>query len=398
MTDLLERFCRYVQVDTTADDTTRDYPSSQGQLELAGMLAEELRRLGLEDVEVSERGIVVGTVPATQAGAPVIAWLAHMDTSPEASGAGVKPQVVKAYDGGPLTLGERVLEAPAFAGKTLITSDGSTLLGADDKAGVAVVMTAAARLMADRSLPRGPIRVVFTCDEEIGRGTDHLDLERIGAVAAYTLDGDGQGIIENETFSADVAEIVIHGVNIHPGLAYGKMVNALRVAGDFLARLPAELSPERTREREGFVHPYTLSGGVEEVRLKVLLRSFETAELRGQEKLLREVAAAVASDHPGSRIDVSVREQYRNMAEYLSRDPRAVELAARAYRECGMEPRFSSIRGGTDGSRLSEMGLPTPNLSTGMHNYHSRLEFACLEEMAAAVEVLLALARLWSEE
>ncbi len=401
MNELLERFCRYVKVDTTANEDSQDYPSSAGQLELSRLLAEELSQLGLEEVSVSDRGIVMGTVPATVPTAPVIAWLAHVDTSPEDSGKNVKPQVVKNYDGRPLPLAanpDQVLEAPDYVGKTLVTTDGTTLLGADDKAGVAVVMTAAAQLLADPNLARGPIRVVFTCDEEIGRGTDHLDLSAIGAVAAYTLDGEGQGVIQNETFSADQAEVIVHGVNIHPGLAYQRMVNSLRVAGDLLARLPADLSPERTQGKEGYLHPYTLSGGVEQTRIRILLRSFETEELRRQEQTLRSLAQAVEADHPGSRIEITVKEHYRNMANYLAKEPRAVALATQAYRDCGVEPTFEAIRGGTDGSRLSELGLPTPNLSTGMHNFHSKLEFACLEEMEAAVKVLLALASLWSQE
>ncbi|MGE0492980.1 MAG: peptidase T [Vulcanimicrobiota bacterium] len=400
MNQLLERFCRYVQVETTANEDTTDYPSSPGQFELGRLLADELRQLGLQDVTVSDRGIVMATVPATHPNAPTIAWLAHLDTSPEASGAGVKPQVVRDYDGGKLPLAANpaaVLEAPAYQGKTIITTDGTTLLGADDKAGVAVVMTAAARLLAENK-PRGPVRLVFTCDEEIGRGTEHLDLDAIGATAAYTLDGEGAGVIENETFSADLAEVVVTGVNIHPGLAYDRMVNALRVAGAFLAALPPDLSPERTRDREGFVHPYTIEGGVEQVKIKILLRSFEASDLRSQEALLRETAEKVAASHAGSRIDITVREQYRNMAEYLSKEPRAVALASKAYEACGVEPKFSSVRGGTDGSKLSEKGLPTPNLATGMHNFHSRLEFACLEEMESAVDVLLELAALWSQE
>lgn len=404
---LLDRFCRYVRVDTTAVEETDRYPSSPGQLELAKLLGEELRELGLTDVSVSEHGIVAGTVPGTISGAPTIAWLAHMDTSPEAKGANVQPIVRENYDGKDITLpGDptkviQVAETDALAGlkgKTLITSDGTTLLGADDKAGVAVIMTAIAELLRGPERKHGPIRVVFTPDEEVGRGTDNVKVSDIGAICAYTLDGEGAGEIENETFSADMATVTVTGVNIHPGLATGKMVNAIRVAGDFIARLPKERAPETTSGKVGFLHPYVLEGGVAEAKVKILLRSFVTAELAEQAQVLKDIAATVARENPKAKIDVTIKKQYRNMLEGLEKEPRAVRLAAEAFRALGSEPRFASIRGGTDGSRLTEMGLPTPNLSTGMHNYHSELEFACLEEMETAVRVLTELARLWGEQ
>jgi tripeptide aminopeptidase len=407
MASLLDRFCRYVQVETTAVEDTDQYPSSPGQRELAELLASELHALGLEHVDVSEHAIVMATVPATVEGAPTIAWLAHMDTSPEASGRGVKPTVHENYAGGDIPLPGNpdkvitVADTPALAelvGKTLITTDGTTLLGADDKAGVAVIMTAVETLMQDQSIEHGPIRVVFTCDEEVGRGTDKLDIAKIDAACGYTLDGEGAGGLENETFSADLATITVQGVNIHPGLACGKMVNAIRVVGDFLASLPAELSPERTKEREPFVHPYVLEGGVAKCTVKILLRSFATDDLATQAELLKKTAADVMGRHAGAQIDVAIRKQYRNMLEHLQHEPRAVKLAQQAFENVGLTPKFEAIRGGTDGSRLSERGLPTPNLSTGMHNFHSELEFACLEEMEAAVEVLVELAKLWGKE
>lgn len=407
MDKLLDRFCRYVKVDTKAVEETDDYPSSPGQRELANLLAEELRSIGVQDVEVTPDALVFGTVPGNVEDAPTIAWLAHMDTSPEASGTNVQPQIIRNYDGQDIVLpGDpskviKVTETTGLAdlkGKTIITSDGTTLLGADDKAGVATIMTAAEHLIANPDIPHGPIRIVFTGDEEVGRGTDKIDIQKIGAVCAYTLDGEGAGELENETFSADQAVVTITGVNIHPGLAYGKMLNAIRLTGEFLEQLPKDLSPECTKDRDGFLHPYVLEGGVPEVKIKILLRSFETAELADHAAVLQKAADAVTAAHPRASIRVDIKKQYRNMAEHLAKEPRAVKLAEEAYRKLGLEPKFASIRGGTDGSRLSEMGLPTPNLSTGMHNFHSPLEYACLEEMEQAVRVLVELAGLWGRE
>lgn len=401
MKDLLERFCRYVRIETTADEEADTYPSSSGQTELGRLLVRELKELGLE-ATIDENSIVTATLPSTVEHSPTICWLAHLDTSPEASGKDVDPQVVRGYRGGDIVL-KSGLAIPAqdltgFEGKTLVTTDGTTLLGADDKAGIAVIMTALDRLLKQPDRPRCQVRVVFTCDEEIGRGTDRLDLEKIDAVCAYTLDGESAGLIENETFSADVAEVEIEGQNIHPGLAYQKMVNAIRVAGAFLEQLPPEISPEQTQGKEPFVHPYVLKGGVDKVTLRILLRSFITSDLAEQAALLKAAARATENDWPGSSIKVGVKEQYRNMAEFLAKEPRAVALATEAYRQLGIEPTFKAIRGGTDGSRLSELGLPTPNLSTGMHNFHSPKEFCCLEEMETAVQVLQELATLWSKE
>jgi tripeptide aminopeptidase len=403
---LLDRFCRYVKVETTAVEETDKYPSSPGQLELGKMLAEELKALKLADVEITPDGLVMATIPGN-VHAPTIAWLAHMDTSPEASGKNVTPQILANYGGQDIILpGDRskvikVEETKGLAelkGKTIITTDGTTLLGADDKAGVAVIMTAAAQLQANPALKHGPIRIVFTCDEEVGRGCDKVDIKKIGSVCAYTLDGEGAGEIENETFSADLATVTITGVNIHPGLAYGKMVNAIRLAGEFLEKLPKEMAPEKTKDRGQFMHPYIIEGGVPEVRIKILLRSFETPDLAEQAKKLLILADQVMQNHPKAKITVDVKKQYRNMIEHLTKEPRAVKLAEQALKNAGVTPKFASIRGGTDGSRLSEMGLPTPNLSTGMHNFHSPLEFACLEQMEAAVKALVELAQMWGKE
>lgn len=408
MDTLLDRFLRYVKVDTMAVDETDSYPSSPGQLELGRLVAEEMKALGLADAKQNEHGIVTGTVPGNVPGAPTIAFVAHFDTSPESSGKDVKPVVHENYDGRDIKLsgaGAKVIrvaeteELASLKGKTLITTDGTTLLGADDKAGVASIMTAAATLMTDKSVGHGPVRVVFTCDEEVGRGTDKIDLKKIGAVAAYTVDGEGAGLIEAETFSADLATVTITGYNVHPGLATGKMINSIRLAGQFLARMPwHRLAPETTSGRDGFLHPYVLEGGVAETKIKILLRSFDTNELPKQAEILKHIAATIEAEHPKAKVEVEVKKQYRNMADHLKKAPKVVEIAAEAIKRVGLEPKRESIRGGTDGSRLSEMGLPTPNLSAGMHNFHSPLEFACLEEMELAVKTLVEIAKGWGKE
>jgi tripeptide aminopeptidase len=409
MNTLLDRFCRYVRVSTQADEKSVTYPSTPGQLDLGKMLAHELRQMGLRDAEQDEYGIVLATIPATVSpSGPAIAWIAHVDTSPETSGVNVKPIVHANYDGKDIVLpGDpskviRVTDTPelaTLAGKTIITTDGTTLLGGDDKAGVAVIMEAAAQLIARPEVPHGPIRVCFTCDEEVGHGVDHVDLKKLGALVGYTLDGTGMGEIDTETFSADLATVTITGTNIHPAIAKGKMVNAVRLAGLFLERLPRLVqAPEVTDKREGFLHPYTIEGGVAKVTIRILLRDFDTPRLTERAELLRTAARTVEAEYPTAKIDVSVAKQYRNMADGLVKEPRAVSLAQEAMRRAGLEPKLTIVRGGTDGSRLTELGLPTPNLSTGEHNIHSPLEWTCLEEMAAAVRVLIELARLWGGE
>jgi tripeptide aminopeptidase len=409
MNTLLDRFCRYVRISTQADDRFTTYPSSPGQLDLGELLAQELRQIGLQDAQQDEHGIVMATIPATVSqAAPVIAWIAHVDTSPETSGINVKPIVHANYDGkdivlpGDTTKVIRVAETPelaALVGKTIITTDGTTLLGGDDKAGVAVIMEAAAQLLTRPEVPHGPIRICFTCDEEIGHGVDHVDLKKLGARVGYTLDGSGAGDIDTETFSADLATVTITGTNIHPAIAKGKMVNAVRLAGLFLERLPRlGQAPEVTEERQGFLHPYTIEGGVAKVTIRILLRDFDSLKLAERAELLRGVARTVEAEYPTAKIDVSVAMQYRNMADGLRKEPRALALAQEAMRRAGIEPKLTIVRGGTDGSRLTEMGLPTPNLSTGEHNIHSPLEWTCLEEMATAVRVLIEIARLWGGE
>ena len=406
MHTLLDRFLRYVRIDTKADDTTTAYPSSPGQLVLGKMLRDELLAIGVADARQDEHGLVFATIPGNVPGAPTIAFNSHVDTNPENSGKDVDPQVIHNYAGGDIALPKdpskviRITENPelnALIGKTIITTDGTTLLGADDKAGLAVIMEAARILVEDPRIPHGPVKIVFTCDEEIGRGVQHLDPSQIGAVAAYTLDGMGTGEIEDETFSADAATVTITGVNIHPSIAKGRMTNAIRLAGMFLDRLPKRvLSPETTDGRQGFLHPLTIEGGVGSVKIGFLLRDFDTANLAIEAEVLHEIARQIEREYPEAKVKVETRKQYRNMRDGIAKEPRAIQYAEIATRRAGLEPKFKIIRGGTDGAMLTEKGLPTPNLSTGEHSIHSPLEWTCLEEMEAAVRVVLELVQVWA--
>lgn len=409
MPDLLDRFLKYVQIDTQADEHSESSPSTAKQLELSRLLADECKQMGLKDVTLSPQGVVMATVPQTVTHhAPTIAWIAHVDTSPETSGTNVKPIVHREYDGGDLVLpgdptkvirGEENPDLCNLLGGTIITTDGTTLLGADDKAGVAVIMSAAEQLMKRRDLAHGPIRLVFTCDEEIGRGTQHLKIADIGAVCGYTLDGDSQGKIDSETFSADLAIITVTGINTHPSVGKGAMVNAIRILSSIIASLPQEtLSPETTEEREGFIHPYSIEGGVARAEARLILRDFEVELLTEYASLLARIASNHRKQHPKAQIDVTIKQQYRNMREGLAKEPRAILKAVEATEAAGLEPQLSIIRGGTDGSLLTAMGLPTPNLSTGEHNPHSPLEWTSLEEMQSAVNVLVQLAIAWGRE
>ncbi|MBN69355.1 MAG: peptidase T [Gimesia sp.] len=409
MDTLLDRFLRYVKVDTQSDEISPSFPSTKKQLDLSRMLCEECEQLGLEDVTISEYGIVMATIPGTVEGdVPAIGWVAHVDTSPEFSGTNVKPVVHENYDGSDLVLpGDssrvlRVSEEPRLkemVGKTVITTDGTTLLGADDKSGVAVMMSAAAHLMSDRSIAHGPIRLCFTCDEEIGRGIEKLDLDVFGVCCAYTLDSDGSGRIDSETFSADQAVITVRGVNTHPSVGKGVMVNAIRILSDLISSLPTEtLSPETTDGRDGFIHPYHIEGGVAEASARLILRDFETEKLAEYAGLLDSLAQPLREKYPRAEIKVDVHKQYRNMRDGLVKEPRALEKAIEATRAAGLEPNLNIIRGGTDGSLLTEKGLPTPNLSSGQHNPHSPLEWTTVEEMEKAVDVLVQLAILWGQE
>jgi tripeptide aminopeptidase len=403
---LLERFLRYVVIATTSDPDADCYPSSAGQWELGKLLVDELVAMGLEGSRQDDHGLVWATLESNSTtDVPTIAWNAHLDTSPETSGENVKPQVVDDYPGGDLQLpGDpkaviRVAENPELEqllGCTLVTTDGTTLLGGDDKAGIAIIMEAIQSLLENPEIVHGRIQVLFTCDEEIGHGVDFVDMDRLAAVAAYTVDGGQASEIDVETFSADLATITIQGVNIHPSIARDRMVNAMRAAGCFLDRLPREMAPETTDGRAGFIHPYSMVGGVAEVTIQLILRDFETEQLAVQQQLLRALSEQISQECPGITIDVTVISQYRNMAKGLSREPRAVAYAQQAHERLGRVARMTTVRGGTDGSQLTEKGLPTPNLSSGQHNPHSPLEWACLDEMIQAVEVLVELAQVWA--
>ncbi|MGD9856048.1 MAG: peptidase T [Planctomycetaceae bacterium] len=406
---LLDRFLRYIRIDTQSDENGKASPSTAKQLVLSRLLADECRALGLDDVSCDEYGIVMATVPPTVGHeAAMIVWNAHVDTSPEYSGTDVQPIVHENYDGSDITLpGDpskvlRVEDNPALkslVGGTIITTDGTTLLGADDKAGIAVIMSAAAHLMANRDIPCGPIRVCFTVDEEIGRGIEHLDFAKLGGICGYTLDSSGCGRIDSETFSADQATLVVTGVNTHPSEGKGRMVNAIRILSAFLDRLPQEhLSPETTDKRQGFLHPYVIEGSVARATAKIILRDFETPKLAEYAALLESIAGDLQKRHPRAKIEVNIRKQYRNMRDGLEQEPRALAKAIEATQAAGLDPRLDIIRGGTDGSLMTERGLPTPNLSSGQHNPHSPLEWTSVEEMQKSVDVLRELAKAWSRE
>lgn len=408
-TSVLERFLRYVTYDTQADPDSPTVPSTAKQLVLLDLLVAELKALGLADAMRDEHAIVMATLPASPAfeNAPVIGLLAHVDTSPEMSGAGVKPIVHRAYDGRDLVLPDdpgavlRASEQPDLAakvGEDIVTASGTTLLGADDKSGVAVIMAAIEHLLAHPEIPHGPIRIAFTPDEEIGRGVKRFDVARFGARAAYTLDGEGLGSLDVETFSADSMTVVFQGFNTHPGLATNKMVNSIKVAADFVNRLPRRgLSPETTSGRDGFVHPNVFEATVDRTVVRFIVRDFRTEALREKEALLEKLARETAADWPGSSVTCEVRESYRNPRETLEKHPEIVEHAREAIRRVGLEPTETAIRGGTDGSILTALGLPTPNLFSGQHNFHSRLEWISAQDLERSVAMVVELARVWGE-
>jgi tripeptide aminopeptidase len=403
--DVLQRFLRYVQVDTQSDDDSETYPSTAKQLDLGKMLAEELHEIGLEDVELTEHGYVFATVPGSAG--PTVGLIAHMDTSSDESGTNVKPQVIRNYDGGDIVLpGDtrkvlRPSENPILAeraGHDIVTTDGTTLLGADDKAGVAEIMGAVAYLAAHPEIEHAPIRVGFTVDEEVGRGVDHFEIEEFGADFAYTLDGSEIGRIDDETFSASEVRIRIEGHSVHPGTSKGKMVNAIKLAARIVERLPqSERSPETTEGRQGFVHPTRITGSTAEAEVRFIARDFDAQKLEEHEELLRKLAADVAAEEPRADVTVTVEESYRNMKEFLDADPAVTEAADEAARRAGMEPWREPIRGGTDGSMLSARGLPTPNIFTGAHQFHSVLEWASVQDMAASAATIVELVKLWAE-
>src|SRR4051794_18693019 len=397
--DVLERFLRYVRVDTHSELDRKQSPSTPGQLELARMLVTELEEAGLSDAELDEHGYVYATLAGT---GPVIGLIAHVDTSPEVSGAGVEPIVHRAYDGAPIELprGGVVVDTPALrakAGEDIVTTSGDTLLGADDKAGVAEIVAAVAYLAAHQDLPRPTIRVGFTPDEEIGEGATLFDIERFGARCAYTMDGSTIGELQDETFSAAEALVTFYGVDVHPGFATGKLVNASRLAGRFLAALPPDLAPETTADRQGFVHPFHVEGGTATTTVRLIVRDFDDVLLAQHAELVRRTAEDVVARAEGARVEVVIRPQYPNMRKHLAGFPEVVAAAERAIRAEGIEPVKQPIRGGTDGSRLSEMGLPTPNVFAGGHEFHSPREWVSVQDMAAAAATIVRLAAEWAE-
>ena len=391
-TGVTDRFLRYVVIDTQSDAKSQTQPSTEKQKNLGRLLVEELLEIGVSDAHLDEHGYVYATIPSNSSknNVPVICFCAHMDTAPDFSGTNVKPQVVRNYQGGDIRLpGDptqiiRVEDHPVLkdlVGHDIITSDGTTLLGADDKAGIAEIMAAAEFLISNPDIKHGTIRILFTTDEEIGRGVDKVDLKKLGADFGYTMDGETAGTIEDETFSADAVEIVIKGVAIHPGFAYGKMENAIRIAGAIIERLPKNMAPETTKGRDGFIHPTGVSGVMEKANLSFIIRDFTEDGLKHKEALLETITRDVMKGYPSSSYTFTVKEQYRNMKVVLDRHPQIVDHAVEAIRRAGMEPVRGSIRGGTDGSRLSFMGLPCPNIFAGGHAFHSPLEFVSSQDM-----------------
>jgi len=403
-----DRFLRYVVIDTQSDANSKTQPSTEKQKNLGRLLVEELLEIGISDAHLDEHGYVYATIPSNSAksNVPVICFCAHMDTAPDFSGTNVKPQIVRNYQGGDIRLpGDtsqviRVADHPVLKdmiGHDIITTDGTTLLGADDKAGVAEIMAAAEFLINNPDIKHGTIRILFTPDEEIGRGVDKVDLAKLGADFGYTMDGETVGTIEDETFSADKVEIAIKGVAIHPGFAYGKMENAIKIAGAIIERLPKDMAPETTKGRDGFIHPTGVSGVMEKANLSFIIRDFTEDGLKSKEALLEKITKEVIESYPGSGYTFTVQEQYRNMKVVLDRHPEIVEYAMEAIRRAGMTPMRGSIRGGTDGSRLSFMGLPCANIFAGGHAFHSPLEFVSSQDMEKAVKTIVELAKLWEE-
>lgn len=408
----LDRFIRYAKIDTQSKEESETYPSTPKQLVLLNLLVNELKAIGLTDAAIDEYGYVMATLPSNlppshpAAGrVPVVGLIAHVDTSPSASGENVKPQVIT-YTGGDIVLpgnpsvvirADENPELAANTGRAIVTADGTTLLGADDKAGIAIIMTALEALKADASGLHGDIRVAFTPDEEVGNGTKFFNIQKFGAAVAYTVDGDTPGELNKETFSADSAIITVHGRNIHPGSAKGIMVNAIRAMADIIVRLPKDMAPETTEGYEPYIHPHMCSGEEALATLRLLLRDFETSGLKVQEQILRRIIAEVQPLHPKARIELEIRESYRNMRDGLEKDPRVTACMWEATARAGLTPKWVPIRGGTDGSRLTEKGLPTPNIFTGGQNYHGPTEWLSVDGMEKAVATVVHLARVWVE-
>lgn len=404
-----ERFLRYVTIDTQSDPESPSSPSTEKQKDLGRVLAAELKAMGVEDAHLDNYGYVYGTIPAnTTKKVPVICFCSHMDTSPDVTGKDVKPQIVKNYRGGDITLpGDtsqviRFNEHPALKnqiGNDIVTTDGTTLLGADNKAGVAEIMDAAHFFINNPDVKHGTIKILFTPDEEIGRGVDNVDLKKLGADFGYTMDGESAGCVEDETFSADSATITINGVSAHPGYAKGKMEHAIKIAAAIVERLPKEgCSPETTSGKQGFLHPIGIEGALEQATLSFIVRDFSEEGLKEKEVLLETIVKDVMKDYPRSTYKFEVREQYRNMKQVIDRHPHVLEYAIEAIRRAGLRPMRTAIRGGTDGSRLSFMGLPCPNIFAGEHAFHSRLEWVSRQDMEKAVQTIVHLAMIWEEK
>jgi tripeptide aminopeptidase len=404
--DAAERLLRYVRIDTRSDEDSDTYPSTPGQLDLLRLLRDELEQIGLSDVAMDEHGYVTGTVPSTvEHEVPTIAFFAHVDTAREVSGAGVSPQRIR-YDGGEIELSDsgqtiRPDQSPELenhVGHELITTDGTTLLGADDKAGVAEIMAAVGYLVSQPQIPHGTVKVAFNPDEEVGRGVIHFPIESFGAVAAYTVDGSTAGELQSETFSGAQVRMRIHGRAIHPGWAKGELVNAIKIAAEIVSRLPQDrLSPETTEEREGYVHPVLVEGDSAEVELRFIVRDFDDDRLAEHVAFLQALAEEVCAAEPRCTIEVEHHIQYRNPRVALDRHPKIIANLEEAVRRVGLEPKQTAIRGGTDGSALTEMGLPSANIFTGGHDAHSEREWICVEDMGLAAATLVELARVWAE-
>src|SRR3954465_14281208 len=403
-----ERFLRYVVIDTQSDPESPTCPSTEKQKNLGRLLASELQAIGLADAHLDEHGYRDATIPAnTDKKVPVICFCSHMDTSPDCTGANVKPQLVKNYQGGDIVLPAdraqviRAAEHPALAdqiGHDIITTDGTTLLGADNKAGLAEIMDAARFLIQNPRIKHGTIKILFTPDEEIGRGVDKVDLKKLGADFAYTMDGETAGNIEDETFSADGATIIIEGVSTHPGFAKGKMEHAIKIAAAIVDRLPKDTcSPETTEGKEGFLHPIGISGALEKATLSFIVRDFTDPGLKEKEDLLESIVKDVMKDFPHSSYRMQIKQQYRNMKQVIDAHPETIGNAMEAIRRAGLTPKRTSLRGGTDGSRLSFMGLPCPNIFAGEHAFHSRTEWVSVQDMEKAVQTIVHLAMIWEE-
>jgi tripeptide aminopeptidase len=410
---VLDKLLRYVAIDTQSVEDSTTYPSTERQWTLLNLLVKELKEIGVPEVNIDKYGYVTATIPSNLqksdkafAKVPPIGFLAHVDTSPEVSGANVKPNVIKDYKGGDIVLSGdtsvslRVSENPQLAnniGKTIVTTDGTTLLGADDKAGLAIIMTAVQTLMNNSKIERGDVKIAFTPDEEVGAGTKFFNLKGFGAKFAYTVDGDTPGELNKETFSANTAIVTVHGRDIHPGSAKNIMVNSIRVISDIIARLPKDMAPETTEGYEPYIHPYVLEGGVAKSSVKILFRDFKTEGLETLRQKLEKILSDVRQVYPHATIDIKIVESYRNMREGVEKDPRVIDYLWEAAERTGLKPKWVPIRGGTDGSRLTADGLPTPNIFTGGANYHSRTEWVSVYGMEKSVETVLNLIQVWVE-